>query len=388
MSRRVLSLVAALLLPASLCAQDTYGFVARLGRDTAAIERITRTGNHVVSDLVEQAPRAIKRHWEATLAPDGSIRHWAMDQYILNRAPGRPDAWHYVADFAADSVRTTVRVNDTTTYTALKTNDALTMPWDSFIYGTYELLFAAAVRRPGDTVRVGQYFPGYAPLEGGFVRKLPDGKITFVSTGLAGTGAATLDASGRMLSYSGQNTTYKQEVERLAYGPDIDAIATRFAAREKAAGIARDLSFRDTVRATTGKAEILVDYGRPTARGRSILGDVVPFGDVWRTGANAATQFSTSAAISLAGVKLAPGTYTLWTIPQPDGATLIINRQSKQWGTQYDSTRDLARVALRTERLPAVTERFTIAIEPAGNGAATLALQWDTFRWTAPIITR
>ncbi len=105
MTLRLLALVLLAHVPEPLVAQETYGFVARLGRDTASIERITHTAGRVVSDLVEQAPRVIRRHWEATLAPDGSIRQWVMDMSIANPAPNRPAAYIYVVDFAADSVQ-------------------------------------------------------------------------------------------------------------------------------------------------------------------------------------------------------------------------------------------------------------------------------------------
>lgn len=380
---RTLGLLA--LVPAPLVAQETYGFVARLGNDTTSIERITRTAGRVVSDLVEKAPRVIRRHWEATLAPDGSIRHWTMDMAIANSAPNRPSTFHYVVDFDADSVHASIREGDSSRTVTLKTTFALTMPWDSFIYGAYELLFAAAVNQAGDSVPVGQYFPGYEPIEGGIVRKLKDGSLTFVTTGLSGTGSARLDARGRMLSYSGRNTTYKQEVERVSQGPDIERIAARFAAREKAAGVTRALSGRDTVRATVGSSALLIDYSRPVARSRVILGSVVPCGEVWRTGANAATQFSTSAPITVAGMALAAGTYTLWTVPTKGGAELIINRQSKQWGTQYDSSRNLGRAALVTEVLSQPVDTFAIRVERGGAGGGTLVFEWDRFRWTAPI---
>ena len=99
-----------------------------------------------------------------------------------------------------------------------------------------------------------------------------------------------------------------------------------------------------------------MDYGRPLARGRVLLGNVIPFGEVWRTGANAATQFTTSAAITLDGLKLAPGTYTLWTAPFRDHADLIVNKQFGQWGTDYDQSQDLGTARLHAETPAAPVE--------------------------------
>ena len=106
----------------------------------------------------------------------------------------------------------------------------------------------------------------------------------------------------------------------------------------------KQLSVRDTARATIGAATLSVDYGRPLARGRVLLGNILPFDEVWRTGANAATQFTTSAPITLAGMRVPAGTYTLWTVPRKDGhADLIVNKQSGQWGTEYDEKQDLGK---------------------------------------------
>ena len=145
--------------------------------------------------------------------------------------------------------------------------------------------------------------------------------------------------------------------------------------------MATSLSPRDTVRATVGTAEVTVDYSRPSRRGRTLVGELIPYDQVWRTGANAATQLTTSAPIELAGVPLHPGTYTLWTLPTRGGVSLIINGQSGQWGTEYRADKDVARRPLTVDSLPRNVERFTIRIEPAGR----LVMEWGAFQWSASI---
>ena len=142
----------------------------------------------------------------------------------------------------------------------------------------------------------------------------------------------------------------------------------------------KQLSVRDTVRAGIGNVTFEVDYSRPLARGRELVGGILPFDQVWRTGANAATQFTTSAPINLAGLPVPAGTYTVWTIPRTTGATLIVNRQTGQWGTGYNPAHDFGRVAMNTETLATPVDTFTIAV----RGGA-LVMEWGTFRWTAPI---
>ena len=141
------------------------------------------------------------------------------------------------------------------------------------------------------------------------------------------------------------------------------------------------LSPRDTVRLeTTAGKHVFIDYGRPSMRGRKIMGELVPFGRVWRTGANAATTFVTDVDLLIGTVTVPRGTYTLYTVPTPDGWTLIVNRQTGQWGTQYEPSRDLARIPMRTTRLERPVERFTIHLEPGRGGSHTLALEWEHTR--------
>ena len=145
------------------------------------------------------------------------------------------------------------------------------------------------------------------------------------------------------------------------------------------------LSPRDTVSLELGTGRrIYIDYGRPSMRGRRIMGGLVPYGRVWRTGANAATTLVTDVDLELGGTSVPRGTYTLYTIPTAGGWTLIVNRQTGQWGTQYEPARDLARIPMQVGRLRAPVEQFTIALERGRAGAGTLALEWETTRATLP----
>jgi hypothetical protein len=389
---KTLATLAALILGVASCARpQTYGFVAVLGNDTTSIERVTRTGNHIVGDAIGRSPAVTRRHWEAELGPNGAITSWSMDTYIPN-APLAAQHIHHTATFTDRATSFTRRTAAGDTSWAYRKGYAETVPWNAFVYATWELLLDAA-RRQKDTTsaRIGQYFfEGWDQGHVGYadIARRADGSYSISSTGLAGTGTARVDPNGRMESYSGQGTTYKQEVRRITELPDIDAIATRFAAEEKATGLARALSPRDTVRATVGTATLTIDYSRPLRRGRTLVGDLLPYDEVWRTGANAATQLSTTAPIELGGVSLRPGTYTLFTLPSRNAVALVINGQSGQWGTQYDASRDIARLPMTVDSTPANVEQFTIRVDGAeasagAAGASRLVMEWGRFRWSA-----
>lgn len=143
------------------------------------------------------------------------------------------------------------------------------------------------------------------------------------------------------------------------------------------------LSPLDSVRATIQGAEIDIQYGRPSMRGRKIFGKLVPYDQVWRTGANEATHLRTSADLRVGDTQVPAGHYTLYTIPRKDEWTLVINRQTGQWGTEYHADRDFARLPLNVERLESAVDTFTMKVERGDEHDGVLSLEWaNTRAWT------
>ena len=122
---------------------------------------------------------------------------------------------------------------------------------------------------------------------------------------------------------------------------------------------------------------ISVNYSRPSMRGRKIMGSVVPFGIVWRTGANAATRFVTQADIMISGVTIPRGSYTLYTLPSSKQWKLIINKQTGQWGTVYNEKFDLASIPLKKVLLKQPVEKFTITLEQTAEKTGVMKLAWE-----------
>ena len=136
----------------------------------------------------------------------------------------------------------------------------------------------------------------------------------------------------------------------------------------------------ETVTATVDGAKVSIEYGRPYMRGRKIVGGLVPYGRVWRTGADAATTLTTDAPLTIGGAKVPAGTVTLYTLPAQEGWKLIINKQTGQWGTEYNEAQDLARVDLEAKTLSAPVDQFTIKIE-----GGKLILAWELTELSLPI---
>jgi hypothetical protein len=125
---------------------------------------------------------------------------------------------------------------------------------------------------------------------------------------------------------------------------------------------------------------LTVEYSSPRIRGRKIYGDLVPYGEVWRAGANEATTFVTNTDLTVGGKSVPAGSYTIFTIPNQDKWTLIISEKTGEWGMPYPGEGDdFARVDMKVSPLPSPVENFTIAFDQAG-GSCTLHLDWETTR--------
>ena len=127
----------------------------------------------------------------------------------------------------------------------------------------------------------------------------------------------------------------------------------------------------------SGGKDITVDYSSPRAKGRKIFGGLVPYGQVWRAGANEATTFATSSDITVGGKTVPAGKYTIFAIPGEDKWTLVISKKSGEWGTAYPGPdNDLARIDMKVSKTSAPVENFTIAFDQNGN-ACTMRMEWE-----------
>ncbi len=131
------------------------------------------------------------------------------------------------------------------------------------------------------------------------------------------------------------------------------------------------------VSANLGGKKITISYGRPSVKGRAIFGGLVPWGEVWRTGADEATKLTTEADIVIGGLKVPKGEYALFTIPTEKAWTLVVNKTATQWGAfKHDAKQDLGRVPMTVTAATKPVEQFTIELVPAGK-QLTLKLSWD-----------
>lgn len=129
-----------------------------------------------------------------------------------------------------------------------------------------------------------------------------------------------------------------------------------------------------------GGKTLTIDYSSPRVKGRKIYGGLVPYGEVWRAGANEATTFVTDADLTVGGKTVPAGKYTIFAIPDKNKWTLVISKKTGEWGTPYPGAdSDFARMDMTASALPAAVENFTIAFDKTAGGCS-MHLDWESTR--------
>jgi len=369
---------AALAAPA-LAADMTSNFVLTLGRDTTSVERVTRTPSRVVVDQVGRSPRVMRRHFVYDYSQQGDPTKLSM---VVTAAGDTAVTQAVDATLGPDSIVTQVRTagKPASRSSVAAPKGTLLVPLTSR-WPSYERLTMQLVQTRADSLH-GQelYLGGTEVIPFGFKRLSKD-SVEF-HNGVGDLFHVQVDPMGRVLGVLPIHSTGKFAVTR-APSLDVDAMASRYLAVEKAGGAMGALSPRDTVKATDDKGVWMwIDYGRPMMRGRKIFGQVVPYGEVWRTGANAATQMKIDRTLVFEDTVVPAGFYTLWTRPSPDGWKLIINGETGQWGTEHKAEKDLYTIPMATSALPEPEEQFTISIMTSNTGDTVLAMDWEKTRAT------
>jgi tetratricopeptide (TPR) repeat protein len=141
------------------------------------------------------------------------------------------------------------------------------------------------------------------------------------------------------------------------------------------------------IRQDFGISTIELNYSRPGMKGRKIFGDLVPYGKVWRTGANSATRLKFSDDVTIGGQPLKAGEYALYTIPEDKEWTIIINKGSANWGTDYKQEDDLIRIKVQSVKLNDPIETFTMQFANVKSNSAELQIMWDRTAVMVPITT-
>lgn len=351
-------LTGCLVVPMAAGAQNG-GFMVKLGADTLSVETWTRSGNRIEGTTIAHSPFTRVITWSVTLNGDGSVA--SFEQAIMRAdgaaIPNSPTVMKMT--FLGDTVVRDVTLNG---QPGSRRNAVPkgTVPAIAGSWFMYELGMQQA-RRDGSGALHTIGFPAQQAAAQKFA-------LTFVgvdSVDMDYGGSPfgfRLDNAGRITHGDGSRTTQKF---LITTAPQVDTkkVATAWGAKDAAGQVMGIASPRDSLKVTVGGASVVVDYGRPAKRGRSIWGGIVPWGEVWRLGANAATQLITDKDLDIGDTAVPAGKYTLWLLPTANKTLLIVNKQVGQWGTMYDAAQDFARIAVEKRMEGRMSERFTVLYE-------------------------
>lgn len=356
------------LAPAAPLAAQQSGFVVRLGSDTIAVEQVTRTAARIAGELVVRSPRVQHRRYAVDLRADGSAERAELT--VLTPGTATPLV-RAVARFTGDSAIVDVERGERREVVRLALpRDVVPMVEGS--WAMHDVMIARARGARGDSLRLTLYEIGASARSWIDVVRLGRDSLRFVDENL--THRALVSGAGALLGAARPEQQFT--VERHA-SADVAAVAAAWADAERRRGAMGILSPRDSLRTTVAGATITIDYSRPSRRGRVIFGRVVPWNEVWRTGANQATRFTTDRALDFGGVVVPAGSYSMLTVPGPTAWRLVLNAPGANAGAAYDPARDLFHLPMTVTSLPRSVEQLTITVTQEG-GAGRLRIQWDT----------
>jgi Protein of unknown function (DUF2911) len=161
--------------------------------------------------------------------------------------------------------------------------------------------------------------------------------------------------------------------------------------RGDASEVAGRASKHDSTAVTLDGGTVKVCYGRPQRRGRTIMGQLVPYGQPWRMGADEATAIHVPFPARIAGVEVAPGSYSLYTIPEASRWRIVVNRDAQRWGVPINQLirgKDVGSGIVRAEQLDKPVDALMITLRPTSKSAATMDVEWENTRVRVPVERR
>jgi hypothetical protein len=342
-------------------------FITKLGKDTLAIEQFSIDENIVSAKVLLRSPRTVLREYKMALNDNGMMQ--SLDAiYIdpLTDSVTRTDKLFW----DGDSLRFEISQGERSRTGAALAGEGI-LPFIDMVHWPFDLMLKRAYQKEGITQQ--SLISGSRLFDFELNKMGPDSMTVKHPT--RGTMGTNVNNEGQLIFLEASQTTRALIVERTG-SIDFDAYVSDFAERDKTGNPFGSLSGRGATDVSVLGANIKVDYGTPVKRGREIWGALVKYGKRWRTGANRATHFSTDKDLMFGDLLVPAGEYTLFTILEEDGGTLIINTQTGQNGQTYDENLDLGRVPLQFRDLDDVVEVFTITAENEGE-IGMLKLQWD-----------
>ena len=358
-------------------------FVTLLGTDTISLESFVRTDEGIEGVYVSRNPVTVVGRYSADLTPDGRIARLAIDWSTPASNPDGREAWSSVITVEGTTATVVNEGGGADGTTEMEVAEGAIPTLGQIPLAMFAVEQAARQARAAG----GDEYPLSLISS---TRPQPTTNAIKAATGdtlsydfFGNPLYVVLNDDGELVGTTGYATTMTAIGVRSDH-LDVPSLAGDFAARDGRGEGLGVPSPGATATATIGVARIEVAYSQPAKRGRVIWGGLVPYGTVWRTGANSATVFTTDTDLILRDMRVPAGSYSLWTMFDESTQELIVNRQTGQWGTDYDESRNFGRIPMTIDRLGEVAERFTISFQETQMGGV-MHLDWDRTRFSVPI---
>lgn len=357
-------LILSLFLSCNEPAQPPASFITTLGNDTLVIEQFTMLPEKVEAEVLIRTPRTQYIVQTLLTGADGSFREFKSATYDPANITGDPIEEQTINVVGDSLVRTNRR--DTTQRSTAFAYEPSILPWFDMVHWPYEVATRRMFRKGADS-QDQLMLAGRSPaiFE---IRSITSDSVS-IKHPYRGTMYGRIDDHGALEYFDATATTRKLIVKKGGL-VDMNALAQQFANKNIGS-----LSGEGKTESSVHGANIVLSFGQPARRGRELFGGIVPWNERWRTGANRATHFKTDKDLRFGELEVPAAEYTLFTIPAPDGGTLIINEQTGQNGNSYDESQDLGRIPMKLLENDTSVELFTIdAIERGDKGV--LQLKW------------
>lgn len=358
---------------------EPRAFVTTLGADTTQVEVYTRTTSVIEGIYVNRIPSTFVIEYNARLDENQHIVRLEANQWTPKTNPTGAASSRAVIEIA-DGVASIVREGGQNPGTSEVILENEAIPTLGFTAASAFIFEQVAEKLQAGSKSIFLLNASGANARENDARVVAGDTVSMDYFGQRRK--AWTDGSGQLLGISGAGTTNSstsRRVEPFLVGSHAD----RWAALDVSGTGLGVPSPSATTQATVQGSDMEIRYSQPAKRGRDIWGGLVPEGTVWRTGANAATHFSTSQPLTIGGNALEAGTYTLWSMYQDGALHFIVNSQTDQWGTAHDPAYDLFTVVTVQSDRDQAAERFSISMESTDEGGA-IHLDWDMTRFSVP----
>lgn len=350
--------------------EKSSGFITKLGDDTLAVERFYKYGNKFKADVAVRTPRTVLIRYEGILSETGGLTE--MKEYRFDPISGFIGEGNLfrVVTLKGDSIEIISNVSGEIKKSFMK-GDHDFIPFIEYTHWPFEIALNKTKGQVSDTATV-PMLTGRRMLNFSIIEVDEDTKI--VKHPYRGEMVVNLTEEQSLLTLDAGKTTRKLFVERKE-NVDVASVAKTFMNVETKGKVFGALSVAVINNYEVNGVNFILEYGSPSKRGRQIFGGIVKYGERWRTGANRATHIKFDKDIVIGDLKVPAGEYTLFSIPEEDGGTLIVNTQTGQNGRNYNPEYDFGRLALQKETLSTLVEDFTITVAESEQGAR-LNLAW------------